>query len=61
MQENAKKLETFLDGFESIFNYGTEAQQNEILNRAGEILKKSNFRVYNGEDDINGWLFGAKI
>jgi len=31
-----------------------------MLNRLPELVKKLNFRVYNGDDDINGYLFGAK-
>lgn len=60
MQQNNKKLNTLLNQVNSVFDYGSQEQQEDMINRLPELVKKLNFRVYNGDDDINGYLFGAK-
>ena len=61
MQQNAQFLEVLLDEAEDVFNYGSIDDQNYFIDRINKIVKGAKYRVYDGGDDINGYLFGAKL
>ena len=59
MQENAKKLDQVIDAVNDVFNYGNKAQQTEFMSRLPKLISNLEFRVYNNDNDINGYLLNG--
>ncbi len=61
MQSNGDKVSNLLDIANNIIENTPYSQAVEWLQRFPDECKKLKFRVYNEDDDINGWLIGANI
>lgn len=61
MQSNGDKVSNLLDIANEIIENTPYSQAIEWLQRFPDECKKLKFRVYNEDDDINGWLIGANI